>query len=133
ANAPGPEGAGVADRYAAMAGALARTFRAQPYLLGYELFNEPYPGSQYATCMNPAGCPVFDAQLSAFYRHVIVSVRSADRSHLVFYEPNLFFDFGSNTNLSDPAGGDRGTGFAFHDYCLGAGAGDALPPAPDHG
>ena len=33
---------------------------------------------------------MFDAQLSAFYRRVLASVRSADRSHLVFYEPILW-------------------------------------------
>jgi endoglycosylceramidase len=132
-NASGPGGAGVADRYGAMLAALGRVFRNEPYLLGYELINEPYPGSQYATCMNPAGCPVFDAQLSAFYRRVTSALRKADTTHLVFDEPNLFFDFGSNTNLSDPSGSDPRTGFAFHDYCLGAGAGDALPPIPGSG
>ena len=132
-NAPGPGGIGLADRYAAMAAMLARTFRGERHLLGYELFNEPYPGSQYATCMSPSGCPVFDAQLSAFYRRVIAQVRAADGRHLIFYEPNLFFDFGSDTHLDNPGGGDARTGFAFHDYCLGAGAGDALPPAPGNG
>ena len=110
--------------------ALARRFKDQPRFLGYELINEPYPGSQYALCANPLGCPSFDRKLSAFYRRVTKQIRAVDTEHVVFYEPNLFFDFGADTNLADPGGGDRRTGFAFHDYCLGAGAGDALPPIP---
>jgi endoglycosylceramidase len=111
----------------------ASTFRGQPYLLGYELFNEPFPGTPWATCTNPAGCALFDAQLASFYRREIGAIRAADRTHLIFYEPNIFFDFGANTNLVNPDGGDRGTGFAFHDYCLGTGAGTAIPPIPGNG
>lgn len=132
-NAPGPGRVGLQDRYTAMLARYGRAFRGEPYLLGYELFNEPFPGTTWSSCANPSGCPVFDAQLSAFYRRVIPALRAADPSHLIFYEPNLFFDFGSNTNLDNAAGGDRRTGFAFHDYCLASGAGTALPPAPGGG
>jgi len=121
--------AGVADQFGAAFAALGARFRDERHLLGYDLFNEPWPGSQYATCMNPAGCPVFDATLSAFYRRVIGALRRTDRRHMTFAEPNLFFDFGANTNLADPGS----EGFAFHTYCLGAGAGDALPSVPGSG
>jgi endoglycosylceramidase len=134
ANTPGPGGVGIADRFAAMLAALGQRFRDQRYVLGYDIFNEPWPGSQYPTCMNPEGCPVFDAELSAFYRRAVGALRAADPNHLAFAEPNLFFDFGASTHLQDPWGGDGGAaGFAFHDYCLGAGAGDALPPVPQNG
>jgi endoglycosylceramidase len=130
ANAPAPDGKGLADHFAGVWAAIARSARAEPHLLGYEILNEPYPGSQYATCTNPAGCPAFDATLSAFYRRVTSAVRAVDGAHLIFYEPNLFFDFGANTHLDDPSGGRPQAGFAFHNYCLGGGAGDALPPVP---
>ena len=130
ANTPAADGVGLADHYAAMWRVLARRLRNQPRVLGYELMNEPYPGTSYPLCMNPLGCPTFDAKLSAFYRRIGAQIRSVDRTHLIFHEPNLFFDFGADTKLDDPGGGDPRTGFAFHDYCLGAGAGDALPPIP---
>jgi endoglycosylceramidase len=120
---------GVADQFGGALARLGARFSRQPYVLGYDLFNEPWPGSQYASCMSPAGCPLFDSQLSAFYRRVIGDLRTTDRRHMSFAEPNLFFDFGSNTNLSSPGS----QGFAFHDYCLGAGAGDALPDVPNNG
>ncbi len=122
-------GAGMADQFAEMVAALGRTFRDEPGMVGYDLFNEPWPGSQYSSCMSPQGCPVFDQLLSAWYRRVIAALKRTDPRHLAFVEPNLFFDFGANTNLGD-TGGD---GFAFHDYCLGAGAGDALPTVPNNG
>jgi endoglycosylceramidase len=76
---------------------------------------------------------VFDAKLSRWYRHVIPALRAADPSHLIWIEPNVFFDFAANTNLVDPAGGDRNTGFDFHTYCLGDGAAAAAPPIPGNG
>ena len=127
ANATGPGGVGIADRFAAMLGELGSRFRDERYVIGYDIFNEPWPGSQYATCMNPEGCPVFDAQLSAFYARAVAALRTADPNHIAFAEPNLFFDFGADTHV------DAGDGFAFHDYCLGAGAGDSLPPVPGTG
>ena len=44
------------------------------------------------------------------------AIRGVDRRKLVWYEPQVIFNYGSNTNL--PPLGDRGLGFAFHDYCL---------------
>jgi endoglycosylceramidase len=132
-NAQGPGGIGLEARYAAMLAIYGSAFRRQPYLLGYELFNEPFPGTPWPSCANPVGCPVFDQTLSAFYRRTIRALRAADRSHLIFYEPNIFFDFGANTNLRDASAGDDRTAFAFHDYCLGTGAGSALPPVPGSG
>lgn len=130
-NTAGPGGIGLQDRYASMMARLAAAFRDEPGVLGYEIMNEPWPGSQYATCSQPAGCPAFDSQqLTGFYARVIPAIRAADHERMVFYEPNLFFDFGAQTNLVDPAPADRRTGFTFHDYCLGAGAGSALPVLP---
>ncbi|HKP90572.1 MAG TPA: cellulase family glycosylhydrolase [Thermoleophilaceae bacterium] len=132
-DAAGPGGVGLQARYAHMLTSLARAFRGERGVLGYELLNEPWPGSQYPSCANPEGCPAFDAQLSAFYRRMIAAVRRADPRRIVFYEPNLLFDFGADTHLANASGGDRRTGFAFHDYCLGGGAGTALPNIPGTG
>lgn len=133
ANKPGPAGIGITDRFAVMLAEYGQVFRSQPYLLGYDVFNEPNAGTQWPMCSNPAGCPLFDSQLSAWYRRVIPSLRAADAVHLIWYEPNVFFDFAANTNLQDPAGGDRRTGFDFHTYCLGDGAANAAPPLPENG
>jgi endoglycosylceramidase len=133
ANARGPGGIGIADRFAAMLAEYARALRGERYLLGYDTFNEPNAGTQWPTCASPLGCPLFDAKLSRWYRRLVPIVRGADSAHLIWIEPNVFFDFAADTNLSDPQGGDPNTGFDFHTYCLGDGAANAAPPIPGNG
>lgn len=45
-NAPGPDGVGLQDRFAAMWRHVAARFHGHPALAGYDLINEPTPGSQ---------------------------------------------------------------------------------------
>jgi endoglycosylceramidase len=116
ADAPGPGGIGLEDRFAASWKHVAARFKGTPSLLGYELLNEPWPGTVWQPCALPAGCPDFDAKLSAFYHRVFPQVRAADRRALVWYEPNVLFNDGPATHL--PSVGDRRAGFSFHDYCL---------------
>ncbi len=120
ADDPGPGGVGLQDRYAAAWRHVAERFRDRPAVLGYDLLNEPWPGSTWQQCANPAGCPEFDARLSAFTSRTLHAIRAADPSTLVFYEPNVLFNNGSDTNLA--AFGDPHAAFSFHDYCLPAGS-----------
>jgi endoglycosylceramidase len=114
-NAPGPGGIGLQDRYAAAWRRVATAFASDPNVLGYELLNEPFPGAGLLTCAPASGCPAFDAKLTAFNRKVARAIRRADRRHLVFYEPDVLFDFGAATAVGAL---DQGpAGFAFHDYC----------------
>ncbi len=48
---------------------------------------------------------------------------AVERQKLVWYEPNVLFNFGADTNI--PALGDRSAGFSFHFYCA---PGIAAPP-----
>lgn len=107
---------GLEDDYAAAWRHVAARFRGVPGVLGYELFNEPFPGTSYATCVFPGGCPAFDAKLTAFNRLVARAIRKVDRRTLIFYEPNVLFDFGYPTHVG--ALDDPEAGFAFHDYCF---------------
>jgi len=45
ANAPGPGGVGIQDRFAAAWAHLARRFRDETTIVGYDILNEPFPGS----------------------------------------------------------------------------------------
>ena len=112
-------GIGLQDAYAKAWRRTALEFRHDSHVLGYDLLNEPWPGSAFATqgCGNPAGCPIFDTTtLAAFTARVLAAIRSVDPSTLVFYEPLVTFDFGADT--SHPDTGDPNAGFSFHDYCL---------------
>ncbi len=86
--------------------AVAKKWRSQPYLMGYDLINEPNAGTQMATCANFLGCPVFDATLQAFYDHMRAGIRTVDRRNLVWYEPQYLFNAISASNFThvdDPA------------------------------
>jgi len=123
ANAPGPGGVGLQDRYAAAWRHVAKRFRRNDNVLGYDLINEPWPGTAWQDCVNPDGCPASDAKLHAFTAKMIRAIREVDRRHLIFYEPWVLFDFGSGTSIG-PFDDDK-LGFSFHSYCLQAGSSDS--------
>jgi endoglycosylceramidase len=114
-----PDGTSVQAHFAAGWRRIAAAFKNRPRLLGYDFFNEPWPGSFYASCANPEGCPPggFDQTLlTAFNRKLTAALRAEDPAHLIFYEPNLQFNSGAQTQVGDPQ--DTNAGFSFHDYCL---------------
>ena len=120
------EGIGLQDRYAAAWRHVAARFAGAPRLLGYNIVNEPWPGSQYPTCLSPTGCPAFDTQtLEPFSERVIAAIRKADDRTLSWYTPLVVFDFGADSSHGDT--GDEHAGFAFNMYCL---AGGFLPANP---
>ncbi len=136
ANTPAA-GIGLQDAYARAWRRVALEFRHDPYVFGYDLINEPWPGSAFGSqgCANPAGCPTFDATtLTEFTNRVLAAIRTVDPSTLVFYEPLVTFDFGADTSHADT--GDGSAGFSFHNYCLpgafgGPGSGPSCEPLED--
>jgi endoglycosylceramidase len=127
ANDPGPEGVGLVDRYAAAYKHFADRFKTMPGLLGYDLMNEPWPGSTYPSCVSTEGCPAFDqGPLSEFTLKTIEAIREVDTRAIAWYEPLLTFDFGAKTSHVDPQ--DPRAGFSYHVYCLPAAFGG---PAED--
>jgi endoglycosylceramidase len=116
-NSPGPGGPGLQDRYAAAWRHVAAFFRGSRYVMGDDLFNEPWPGSQWPMCASPEGCPIFDQVFLAPFMHkVIAAVHAADPRVVTYYEPNVLFDFGANTWIGKPGGAN--SGMSFHDYCI---------------
>lgn len=116
ANAAGPGGVGLQDRYAAAWKRVAREFRRDDAVLGYDVMNEPWPGTDFASCANAAGCPGFDRdELGPMSARAIAAIRSVESRHIVFHEPHVLFNFGVASNLPDLG---ENLGFSFHDYCL---------------
>ena len=117
-------GVRLQDAYAAAWRHVAARFAGSPYLLGYDLLNEPWPGSVWPLCFSAAGCAAFEQnQLTGFTKRVLAAIRQVDPATLVFYEPLVMFNFGIPTQMGDV--GDPRTGFSFHDYC-GAGCDDEV-------
>ncbi len=118
ANDSDAAGRGLQDSFAAMWTEIAERFKGRRNLVGYNILNEPWPGSAYPTCASNVGCPAFDiGTLQPFSEKVIAAIREADQRSLVWYAPLLLFDFGADTSLGDT--GDEKAGFAFNMYCLG--------------
>ena len=119
-DATGPGGVPLQDRVATMFGALADRFATNPGVLGYDLINEPWPGSTYSDCVALAGgCPTLDHdRLDPYYARMDTAIRAAGDHHLTFAEPWVLFNFGqSQTNVGLP-GGDADSGMAFHSYTV---------------
>jgi endoglycosylceramidase len=116
-NADAPDGLGLQDHYARAWAHVAARFAGDPAVAGYEVLNEPWPGTLGEICAVPlVGCPLFDTgPLTAFYRRVDAAIRTADSTHTVYVEPNVLFSQSSTTDVGSI--GDPRTGFAFHDYC----------------
>lgn len=130
ANDPGPSGTPLQDDDAAILAHVAAALRGEPGVLGYEIINEPWPGSAYPNCMIPdRGCRDFDeGPLSAYYARMVAAIRGADPARAIWYEPLSLFNHGIPTYVKPPA--DDNLGFAFHDYTLACGVeegGRALP------
>ena len=117
-NAKAPDGIGLQDHYAHMLAHVAARFAADAAVAGYEVMNEPWPGTLgLPRCAIPlVGCPVFDATLlTSFYRKVDTAIRAVDTTHTVYIEPNVLFDESDRSYIG--ALHDPHAGFAFHNYC----------------
>ncbi len=131
------EGTGLQSLYAKAWRRIAAKFRERPYVAGYDLLNEPWPGSAFGPdgCLATAGCMSFDTTtLGPFDERMVAAIRGVDPETLIFYEPLVTFDFGADSQLPDT--GDPEAGFSFHVYCLpgalgGPGSGPACEPLED--
>ena len=107
------------DHYAAAWRHVAERFAPDQWVLGYDLLNEPWPGTGWQECANPAGCARFDGVMAGFVKRTLEAIRAADGSHIVWYEPNVIFNDGADTQL--PKFDDKRLGMSWHNYCLAAG------------
>jgi endoglycosylceramidase len=118
--------ADLQGQFARVWAAVARHYRDDPDVLGYEAYNEP---SDFVDAH-------FDAELQCFYggpAHepascrgsgeqalrdgVIGAIQSADRHHVVFYEPSVLTDYGlpETIGIAEPLRFGR-IALAFHMY-----------------
>ncbi len=123
----GPRSLTLEEEFADAWRQVATRFRDDPLVFGYDLLNEPYPGSATTLCLSPSGCPAADdAALTAFSNLVAQAVREVDPDTVVFYEP-----FGTNFNAGFPTHHgevDAGNvGFGFHLYACISTPGQSTP------
>lgn len=117
-DARGPGGVPLQQRAAAILGSVASSVAPNRRVLGYDLLNEPWPGTTWAPCLSNAnGCPALDESgLDQYYAKAVAAIRAHDKRHIVFAEPYVLFNFGlSTTHVALPAGEKNG-GLSFHMY-----------------
>jgi endoglycosylceramidase len=104
--------------------AVAERFHDEGHVLGYDVMNEPWPGSEWPTCAQPAGCPAFDnRKLQAFHQLVVDGIRTVDETHPVFVEPQAFHNFGAKGHQGQlQPFQDGNLGYSWHAYCLATAA-----------
>jgi endoglycosylceramidase len=128
ANDPAPDGVGLQDHYAAAWRHVARTLCDESGIVGYDILNEPFPGSSWPRGFWPRGDPRFDQRLTEFHRRCLHAIREVDPLRLVFYEPTYMFDAGVDTHHGDLD--DSAVGFSFHAYAFVAAPGVPTVPGP---
>jgi endoglycosylceramidase len=112
-----PGGEGLQTYALTMLRAVATRVAANPWVLGYEVLNEPWPGTSWAGCVTGNGCPQLDSsELDAYYDRAAAAIRAVDPRHMIFFEPFVTYDLGdAPTHITLPPGVSN-TGMSFHEY-----------------
>lgn len=96
---------------------IAQHYRNQPWSMGYDLFNEPWAGKEWATCLT-TGCPAtYTTELQPAMTKALRSVRSVDPTNLVWEEPQQFAGGQKVGSYYTGVPGEKNLGFSFHNYC----------------
>lgn len=117
-DAKGPGGVPLQQRAASILGTVASSVASNSRVLGYDMLNEPWPGTTWQPCLSNAnGCPALDKSgLDRYYNQAVAAIRAHDKRHIVFAEPYVLFDFGlSATHVALP-GREKNGGLSFHMY-----------------
>lgn len=107
-------GKGIQDWFIDGLTAVVKRFRSDEHVIGYEAFNEPWPGTDFVSCFSPeAGCPDLEQSLMVpFAEKVVAATRKLTKRQPVFIEPFVQFNFGTPTTLP----GSTGAWLSAHDY-----------------
>ena len=116
------------DHFADAWAAVVERFKDHPAVLGYDILNEPSPGSVYdardITVTPPDGDAAdFDRTLfTDFYRRMIAAIRAVDQDGWIFYEPRVAAPANGQPSfileLEDPRDGEPRIGYAPHLYSV---------------
>lgn len=120
-NAPAPNGIGLLDNYAMTWQHVASYFSGNSAVIGYDIMNEPFPGSNYPVAL--FGGSFFVAQqLTPMYNQVAAAIRSVDGTTPLYLEPPNPAVTEVPTLLGIPIAllglvNDPKYVLAFHNYC----------------
>eukprot|EP01094_Clydonella_sp_ATCC50884_P014736 TRINITY_DN2523_c2_g1_i1.p1 TRINITY_DN2523_c2_g1~~TRINITY_DN2523_c2_g1_i1.p1 ORF type:complete len:564 (-),score=118.85 TRINITY_DN2523_c2_g1_i1:864-2555(-) len=111
---------GVQDSFVAFWQHAAKRFAGNPFVLGYEIINEPLCGNFYREPKLLLDMGYADTKnLAPLYDRVNAAIRQVDDEHIVFFEPAVsdFFKSGFSQGPGGAAYNDR-QAYSYHVYCL---------------
>jgi Cellulase (glycosyl hydrolase family 5) len=118
-NAAAADAIGIQTRFLAAWKHVAHALRMHTNILGFDPFNEPYPGSAYTSQCGSfnafSPCPAFEqGALASFYRRVTAAIR-AGGAHQIIWPEGVAQNGQAAPAL--PRFRDGQTAFNFHYYC----------------
>lgn len=107
-------------QYAKAWQAVANKWKGDPYLLGYEIINEPNPGPGTLACLLFGGCPKNDRNVATFQAHMQNAIRATGAQEIVWHSPNILFGYGTKSHIGAPGliYDHQNIGFSWHNYCF---------------
>ena len=96
---------------------VARHYKHQPYSMGYDLINEPWVGSEWATCF-VGGCrQSYVKELQPAQNKALAGIRSVDPHNIVWYEPQQLSGGLPLPTYLKRVRGEANLGLSWHSYC----------------
>ncbi|KAL4454600.1 hypothetical protein ABPG74_021805 [Tetrahymena malaccensis] len=109
---------GRLDLMAQFWGKIAQTFKGNPYVLGYELINEPFAGNIFKNPLLLVPGVADKKFLQDVYERVALEIRKYDEDHIIFFEPVPWINPFS-VGFVQPPGGEKYSDksvLAYHYY-----------------
>ena len=129
------------DHFADAWAAVVERFKDHPAVLGYDILNEPSPGSAYhasdiTITPDDGEAAEFDRTLfTEFYERMIAAIREVDQDGWIFYEPRVAAPANGQRSfileLDDPRDGDARIVYSPHLYSVQFEFNQAYNPATD--
>jgi endoglycosylceramidase len=129
------------DHFADAWAAVVARFKDHPAVLGYDILNEPSPGSAYKSgdiniTPSDGEAAEFDRTLfTEFYQRMIAAIRTVDSDGWIFYEPRVAAPANGQPSfiakLEDPREGEPRIVYAPHLYSVQFEFSQAYNPATD--
>jgi len=108
---------GLLDGWVAAWRVAAKRWKRQPYLMGYDLINEPWMGLEWPDCLT-RGCPAsYRKELQPAMEKALRAIRAIDRKNIVWWEPQQFAGGQALETYFTAVPGERQLGLSWHSYC----------------
>lgn len=109
---------GPIDAWAGSWRDVAKHWKGQPYLMGYDLLNEPWAGLEGLTTCLPFGCAsTYTKELQPAMTKALREIREVDPDNLVWFEPEQLSGGRATRTNYTAVPGEEQLGFSWHSYC----------------